>query len=493
MKEIILLVGPQGAGKTTLCNLEYKDYFRISQDDQGKKGHFDLFLDLIKKDVSKIIIDRINHLEKQRTKYIEIAKKNGYETKIVVLNEKIDICLDRIETREKHPTLNSKEDGIKALRLYFREYEIPKKDEADKVEFLNEYDPYLIDLTDKYENYLIIGDVHGCFDEMKELIEKPLGKEIDEKTAIIFIGDLFDKGEKIKEVWEFFKSKNNVFSIKGNHEEKLIRYLRGNNINISGGLDKTIDQLNLDNINTSYAKELLNELESFPMIIKINNNYLVHAGIHPKKNILRQKKEHLLYIRHFNEKNQDFFDDTQPYWFEEYEGENNIFFGHDFHKSIEIKKNVFSLDGYCVYGNELRACLIQKNKKEFFRVKAKKKYYESFYEKNDNTISPYEILTLRGFLNKDENQELALFNYSDKCVYEKKWDKYTKSARGLIFNKKTQEIVARPFIKFFNLGENDESRIENLPKDLTYEIYDKLDGSLGILYYFNNECRISTR
>ena len=66
----------------------------------------------------------------------------------------------------------------------------------------------------------------------------------------------------------------------------------------------------------------------------------------------------------------------------------------------------------------------------------------------------------------------------------KRWDEYTRAARGIIFNKRTGECVARPFPKFFNLGEMPESQLNKIPKDPSnYEVYDKLDGSLGILYW----------
>lgn len=76
---------------------------------------------------------------------------------------------------------------------------------------------------------------------------------------------------------------------------------------------------------------------------------------------------------------------------------------------------------------------------------------------------------------------LIIWNYNARCQYAKAWDEYTRMARGLITDLEGN-IVARPFRKFFNLGETEETKIENLPDEMPY-IYEKLDGSLGILYW----------
>lgn len=76
--------------------------------------------------------------------------------------------------------------------------------------------------------------------------------------------------------------------------------------------------------------------------------------------------------------------------------------------------------------------------------------------------------------------ELVILNYSDKCAYDSYWTSITRKTRGLIYNSTTGEIVARPFEKFFNYGQ--ETGVEF---DLDAPIvgaFDKLDGSLGILY-----------
>ncbi|MDP3742408.1 MAG: T4 RnlA family RNA ligase [Candidatus Micrarchaeota archaeon] len=110
----------------------------------------------------------------------------------------------------------------------------------------------------------------------------------------------------------------------------------------------------------------------------------------------------------------------------------------------------------------------------------------------EDIIKELDIRVEKKLLSKVTKGDLAIYCYSQKCVYEKVWDKYTKMARGLIVNVKTGEIIARPFTKFFNLNETGETKLENLPIE-TPEITEKLDGSLGIFYNHNNEYLITTK
>lgn len=84
---------------------------------------------------------------------------------------------------------------------------------------------------------------------------------------------------------------------------------------------------------------------------------------------------------------------------------------------------------------------------------------------------------------------LRLYCYSDACVYDRKWDNTTMAARGLILDVEAKEVVATPFPKFFNAGERGE---ENIP-DLPFETFEKLDGSLIIIFYHGGEWKTATK
>lgn len=108
-------------------------------------------------------------------------------------------------------------------------------------------------------------------------------------------------------------------------------------------------------------------------------------------------------------------------------------------------------------------------------------------------LNAFEDMVKHGYLRKAENDDLVLYGYTDQCTFERAWHtKYTRDARGIIFEKKTGRLVAKPFPKFFNLGEMEEVNLLNLPKE-TYRVFEKMDGSLGIVYYYGGKWNVATR
>jgi RNA ligase len=89
---------------------------------------------------------------------------------------------------------------------------------------------------------------------------------------------------------------------------------------------------------------------------------------------------------------------------------------------------------------------------------------------------------------KHPTASLFIYNYSPKAQYDSLWNESTLAARGLIMDEH-KNIRARPFSKFFNLEELNLAQIPNLP----FEVFEKLDGSLGILYWLHDQVFIATR
>jgi len=93
-----------------------------------------------------------------------------------------------------------------------------------------------------------------------------------------------------------------------------------------------------------------------------------------------------------------------------------------------------------------------------------------------------------GEVSTDQDGDLILFNYTPKAQYEGRWNFFERVSRGLILNRKTGEVVARPFDKFFNWGERGQ-----ISETFILSVMEKLDGSLGILYRQDNLFKIATR
>lgn len=84
---------------------------------------------------------------------------------------------------------------------------------------------------------------------------------------------------------------------------------------------------------------------------------------------------------------------------------------------------------------------------------------------------------------------LYIYNYSKMCQIDKMWNDTTEKCRGLIVDG-NDNIISRPFRKFYNYEEYEDPSV--IP-DLPFDIYEKLDGSLGILYWIDNTPYIATR
>lgn len=134
MPEIIIICGPPGAGKSTLAKT-YENHVHISQDDLGKENHWKVFNECLLIDKSNIVIDRMNFSKNQRGQYLIPAKNAGYKTKIIVLHENFDTCLERMKKRENHPTIKDEKTARKVLNFFYSKYERPTPDEADEIEF----------------------------------------------------------------------------------------------------------------------------------------------------------------------------------------------------------------------------------------------------------------------------------------------------------------------------------------------------------------------
>jgi len=96
----------------------------------------------------------------------------------------------------------------------------------------------------------------------------------------------------------------------------------------------------------------------------------------------------------------------------------------------------------------------------------------------------------RGFVYRRPSKAtgLHLYIYTPRCVYEDGWDEFTLMARGLILDEAAGQVVATPFPKFFNLGE----RHGEVP-DLPFEAFEKLDGSLIIVFHHAGSWRAATK
>lgn len=105
-------------------------------------------------------------------------------------------------------------------------------------------------------------------------------------------------------------------------------------------------------------------------------------------------------------------------------------------------------------------------------------------------VEDRDRLVAEKLLRCDNLGDLRVYSYVNWC---KEWNDITLNSRGIILNRKTGEIVAQPFCKFFNMNQTQETQEHNLPWKDGFRLFRKEDGWLGILYRHNNQHKIATR
>ena len=133
-KELIVLIGPIGSGKTTFSKtLQTNFSIRISQDEMGRRAYLDHFHQAIQEGVPRVIIDRQNFNRDQRSRFVEPARKAGYCITFFEFDWDWDICFSRVTRRKNHPTIerNNPELTEKILHMYQGMYERPEEGEYD--------------------------------------------------------------------------------------------------------------------------------------------------------------------------------------------------------------------------------------------------------------------------------------------------------------------------------------------------------------------------
>lgn len=205
---------------------------------------------------------------------------------------------------------------------------------------------------------IIYGDIHGCYDEFISLREKTNPQDSDIEVCV---GDILTKGKHSVETLDFI-IKHNIKSVLGNHEEKLLRYLKHQKSPKKNPVKLTLDE---ENIIAALTEEHIKFLENMPLFLKFGTIVVLHGGLQNRmelNNLTKRDKEKILRLRYIDQDGHFIaYGDEQEdsiFWADVYNGSQGfVVYGHQWFD--EVRKSPFALgiDTGCVYGNKLSTAI----------------------------------------------------------------------------------------------------------------------------------------
>ncbi len=207
---------------------------------------------------------------------------------------------------------------------------------------------------------IVIGDIHGCFDELVGLLD--LAK-LQKHDRVVAVGDLIVKGAKNREVLDLFIQDQRFTSVIGNHDRVLRKYLRGEPIRLTRAQRAARDELE------SYRVRYAAFLQSLPFTIDLGTHLVVHAGVRPGVPLKHQMISDLTGLRTMGANPSS---KRGVPWYKVYRGRKIVLFGHWPASEPRRGPHAIGLDTGCVYGGRLTAYVIESD--QLVSVPARRSY-----------------------------------------------------------------------------------------------------------------------
>jgi polynucleotide kinase-phosphatase len=395
---LVVLIGVSGSGKSSFAKKHFKRTEIISSDEcralvsddensqSASNDAFDVLYYIAGKRLKSgllTVIDATNVQKESRKGLIELSRTYHCLPVAIVLDLPVDICEERNKIRpdrnfgghvirQQKQQLNRNIRGLKEEG--FRQIYVLKT--LEEVESVNEIIREKLYNDKKFDMgpFDIIGDIHGCFDELQELLinlgyslsrveedEKNFGFYINSPNnrKVIFLGDLVDRGPNSPDVLKLVMSMVNsglAYCVPGNHDLKLQKYLNGKNVQLKHGLEVTVKQLEFE----SKQFKMLVEKFLYSLIshyIFDNGKLLVaHAGL--KEEMQGRGSGAVRSFCTYGETTGEIDEFGLPVrhnWANEYRGKAKVVYGHTPVPEAEWLNRTINIDTGCVFGGKLTA------------------------------------------------------------------------------------------------------------------------------------------
>jgi hypothetical protein len=211
---------------------------------------------------------------------------------------------------------------------------------------------------------LVIGDVHGCLDELRALVELA---GLTDDDRVVFVGDLVAKGPDSAGVIAWARERG-AAAVLGNHDEHVLRARAG---------DAAAKWPHLEVANSLTAADVA-WLTALPLWVRVDAgkqpHVVIHAGMVAGVPVEKQKREHLLTMRSIASDGRPTKRIEGTPWGALWTGPERVVFGHDAVRGLQRHPLATGLDTGCVYGRELTGLLLPEHR--LIAVPARRAYAE---------------------------------------------------------------------------------------------------------------------
>lgn len=409
---LVVLIGPSGAGKSTFAARHFLPTEVVSSDacralvsddenNQAATGDaFDLVHYIARKRLGRgrlTVIDATNVRADDRKHMIDIAREQHVLPVAIVFDLPESVCHERNASRPDRtfgPQVVRRQrrqmrQGLRGLKRegfrYIHTLRSPEEVAAVEIERTRLW----TDRRDLGGPFDIIGDIHGCFDELVALLKELdyrverqesgyIQVEPPEGRMAVFLGDYGDRGPHAPDVYRLVMgmvADGTALALPGNHDDKLARYLAGRRVTINQGLDKTIEQL--DAQPAALKQDIREFIQGLVSHYVLDGGRLVvaHGGMpaHLQGRSSRTVRDTALYGVTTGRMD-DYGLPERVDWASDYRGEAMVVYGHTAIAEPVWRNGTINIDTGCVFGGKLTA--LRYPERETVSVPAERAYAE---------------------------------------------------------------------------------------------------------------------
>jgi protein phosphatase len=408
---LVVLIGPSGCGKSTFARRHFKpteilssDYCRgLVSDDENNQAATGAAFEVLHFIAAKrlaagrlTVIDATNVQPESRRPLVTLAREYDVLPVAIVLNLPEQLCQERNQQRPDrnfgpHVIRQQKQSLRRSLgglqKEGFRQVFI--LDSPGEIEAATlERQKLWTDRRDEHGPFDIIGDIHGCCDELELLLEKLCYEKTSEAwrhphgRRVVFVGDLADRGPRILDTLRMVKAMTEsgaAICVPGNHDIKLAKLLRGRDVRINHGLEQSKAEVEAlpEAERVQLAQELADWIDSLVSHYVFDDGRLVvaHAGMKEKYQgrSSGRVRDFALYGETTGETD-EFGLPVRYNWAAEYRGRAMVVYGHTPVPEAEWLNNTICIDTGCVFGGSLTA--LRYPERELVAVPAARVYFE---------------------------------------------------------------------------------------------------------------------